>query len=230
VWAAGGINASLGNLDPDDRWEIHAADTVGEGHFVNDPRMVEILAREAPRCVLELTDWGCPFSLTGGGELNQRYFGAQSFRRTCFAGDKTGEAILGTLVTKAKEEGVPYREDVYVTKLLKSGGRVNGAAGFDLGSGRKVLFGTREDVPSLMGAVWAAPAGSRTGAGERRGSSGTRGTVSPWVEHDPVVPAQGVHARTYLVERARPLPRATRYPSVRWCGYPRAWPVRSPCS
>src|ERR671921_677851 len=106
VWAAGGINASLGNLDPDDRWEIHAADTVGEGHFVNDPRAVEILAREAPDRILELRDWGCPFSLTEDGELNQRYFGAQSFRRTCFAGDRTGEAILGTLVAKAKEEGV----------------------------------------------------------------------------------------------------------------------------
>jgi len=64
VWAAGGINASLGNLDPDDRWEIHAADTVGEGHFVNDPRAVEILAREAPERIVELRDWGCPFSLT----------------------------------------------------------------------------------------------------------------------------------------------------------------------
>jgi succinate dehydrogenase / fumarate reductase flavoprotein subunit len=117
VWAAGGINASLGNLDPDDRWEIHAADTIGEGHFVNDPRAVEILAREAPERILELRDWGCPFSLTEDGELNQRYFGAQSFRRTCFAGDRTGEAILGTLVAKAKEEGVSYREDVYVTKL-----------------------------------------------------------------------------------------------------------------
>ena len=146
VWAAGGINASLGNLDPDDRWEIHAADTVGEGHFVNDPRAVEILAREAPERILELQDWGCPFSLTDDGELNQRYFGAQSFRRTCFAGDRTGEAIMGTLVDKAKGEGVAYREDVYVTKLLKSGGRVNGAAGFDMRSGRRLLFGARAVV------------------------------------------------------------------------------------
>ena len=151
VWAAGGINASLGNLDPDDRWEIHAADTVGEGHFVNDPRAVEILAREAPDRVRELRDWGCPFSLTDDGELNQRYFGAQSFRRTCFAGDKTGEAIMGTLVARAKEEGIPYREDVYVTKLLKSGGRVNGAAGFDLGSGRRLLFGARAVVLAAGG-------------------------------------------------------------------------------
>jgi succinate dehydrogenase / fumarate reductase flavoprotein subunit len=151
VWAAGGINASLGNLDPDDRWEIHAADTIGEGHFVNDPRAVEILAREAPDRILELRDWGCPFSLTEDGELNQRYFGAQSFRRTCFAGDRTGEAILGTLVAKAKEEGVSYREDVYVTKLLKSGGRVNGAAGFDMRSGRRLLFGARAVVLAAGG-------------------------------------------------------------------------------
>ncbi len=151
VWAAGGINASLGNLDPDDRWEIHAADTIGEGHSVNDPRAVEILAREAPERILELCDWGCPFSLTEDGELNQRYFGAQSFRRTCFAGDRTGEAILGTLVAKAKEEGVPYREDVYVTKLLKSGGRVNGAAGFDMQNGRRLLFGARAIVLAAGG-------------------------------------------------------------------------------
>ena len=151
VWAAGGINASLGTLDPDDRWEIHAADTIGEGHFVNDPRAVEVLAREAPERIRELQDWGCPFSLTEDGELNQRYFGAQSFRRTCFAGDRTGEAILSTLVAKAKEVGVPYREDVYVTKLLKSGGRVNGAAGFDMKSGRRVLFAARAVVLAAGG-------------------------------------------------------------------------------
>ena len=151
VWAAGGINASLGTLDPDDRWEIHAADTVGEGHFVNDPRAVEILAREAPERIRELRDWGCPFSLTEDGELNQRYFGAQSFRRTCFAGDRTGEAILGTLVDKARAEGVAYREDVYVTKLLKSGGRVNGTAGFDMRSGRRLLFGARAVVLAAGG-------------------------------------------------------------------------------
>jgi succinate dehydrogenase / fumarate reductase flavoprotein subunit len=151
VWAAGGINASLGNVDPDDRWDIHAADTVGEGHFVNDPRAVEILAREAPERIRELYDWGCPFSLTEDGELNQRYFGAQSFRRTCFAGDRTGEAMMGTLVKRAREEGVPYREDVYVTKLLKSGGRVNGAAAFDLHSGRRILFGARAVVLAAGG-------------------------------------------------------------------------------
>src|SRR3712207_8659407 len=88
--------------------------------FRSDPRAVETVAREAAERVLELRDWGCPFSLTEDGTLNQRYFGAQSFRRTCFAGDTTGEAILGTLVAKAKEEGVPYREEDRKSTRLNS--------------------------------------------------------------------------------------------------------------
>src|SRR3712207_7040048 len=88
-------------------------------------------------------DWGCPFSLTEDGELNQRYFGAQSFRRTCFAGDRTAEAILGTLVAKAKVEGVSYREDLYVTKLLKSGGLGYTPAGFSMQSACRLPFGAR---------------------------------------------------------------------------------------
>lgn len=154
VWAAGGINASLGSRDPEDRWDIHAADTIGEGHHVTDPLAVQTLAREAPARIQELQDWGCPFSLTADGEIDQRYFGAQSFRRTCFAGDRTGEAILGTLVDKAKEENVPYREDVYITRLLSSvdsGGRVTGAAGYDLGTGRRLLFSAKAVVLAAGG-------------------------------------------------------------------------------
>lgn len=165
VWAAGGINASLGARDPEDRPDIHAADTIGEGHHVTDPRAVETLAREAPERIRELHEWGCPFSLTEDGEIDQRYFGAQSFRRTCFAGDRTGEAILDTLVEKAKVENVPYRENVYITKLLSSpadaGGsdaegsgadaRVTGAAGYDLKSGRRLLFSARAVVLAAGG-------------------------------------------------------------------------------
>ena len=155
IWAAGGINASLGTRDPEDRWHIHAADTVGEGHYVTDSRAVETLAREAPERIRELWEWGCPFSLTEDGEIDQRYFGAQSFRRTCFAGDRTGEAILDTLVDKAKEENVPYRENVYITKLLTSspddGGRVNGAAGYDLKTGQRLLFSAKAVVIAAGG-------------------------------------------------------------------------------
>jgi succinate dehydrogenase / fumarate reductase, flavoprotein subunit len=92
VWAAGGINASLGNVGPEDRWEIHAADTVGEGYVVNDPRMVETLAREAPERILELRDWVCSFSLTDDGSLNQRHFGVHHAQRRPTRGGRTTSA------------------------------------------------------------------------------------------------------------------------------------------
>jgi succinate dehydrogenase / fumarate reductase, flavoprotein subunit len=140
TWAAGGINASLGSLDPGDRWEIHAADTLREGHFLNDPKAVEVVCRAAPERVRELQAWGCPFDQTDDGQINQRYFGAQSFRRTCFVGDRTGEAILQTLVNKARDLQIPYRENLYLTKLLSTSGRCTGAIGYDLNTGRFIAF------------------------------------------------------------------------------------------
>src|SRR5438128_12431706 len=82
VLAAGGINAALGTRDPEDSWQQHFADTVREGYFLSDPRVVEIMAREAPAAVLELADWGCEFARTDDGRLDQRYFGAHRYRRT----------------------------------------------------------------------------------------------------------------------------------------------------
>jgi succinate dehydrogenase / fumarate reductase, flavoprotein subunit len=139
-WAAGGINASLGTRDPEDGWEIHFADTVREGHLVCDPRAVEILCRDAPERVRELRRWGCPFNETEGGEIDQRYFGAQSFRRTCFVGDRTGEAILATLVERAGGLGVPYLENVFVTRILLDRGGAVGALAVELASGRFLVI------------------------------------------------------------------------------------------
>ena len=140
IWAAGGINASLGSLDPEDRWAIHAADTLNEGHFLNDPTAVEMLSRRAPDRIRELDTWGMDFDRTADGAINQRYFGAQSFRRTCFVGDRTGEALMNTLVQKAMELEVPYRENLYITDLVVEDGRAAGAVGFDMDSGRPVAF------------------------------------------------------------------------------------------
>jgi succinate dehydrogenase / fumarate reductase flavoprotein subunit len=140
TWAAGGINAALGSLDPEDDWTIHAADTYDEGHFINDPDAVELTAKHMPDRIHELADWGMPFDRTEDGKINQRYFGAQSFRRTCFVGDRTGEAMLDTLVAKARDMDIPYRENVMVTRLLVDGERVTGAIGFDMESGEFVLF------------------------------------------------------------------------------------------
>jgi succinate dehydrogenase / fumarate reductase, flavoprotein subunit len=131
-FASGGINASLGSLDPEDRWEIHAADTLREGHFINDAKAVEIVCKNAPQAIKELHDWGCDFNLTDDGKIDQRFFGAQSFRRTCFVGDKTGRAILDTLVAKAKEMDIQVQDGVYVFELIKKADQVVGALAFDL--------------------------------------------------------------------------------------------------
>ncbi len=85
--AAGGINAALGNRDPEDDWQIHAADTLKEGHFINDPDGVETVTNAMPDRIRELEEWGMSFNRTEDEKIEQRYFGAQSFRRTCFVGD-----------------------------------------------------------------------------------------------------------------------------------------------
>ncbi|MEM6326273.1 MAG: FAD-dependent oxidoreductase [Bacteroidota bacterium] len=141
VWAAGGINAALGSLDPEDRWDIHAADTLNEGHHINNAQAVELLARHAPERVRELDRWGADFSKTEDGEINQRYFGAQSFRRTCFKGDITGRAILEALVSQAKELQIPYRQDTFITEILVTEeGRAIGAVGYDMNTGEALVF------------------------------------------------------------------------------------------
>ncbi len=140
TWAAGGINGALGSLDPEDDWTIHAADTLKEGHFLNDPVAVETVAKAMPDQLRELDAWGTDFDRTADGKINQRYFGAQSFRRTAFVGDRTGEAILDTLVATAQSLDVPYRENVLVTDLLSDGERVYGAVAVDLTDGEYVLF------------------------------------------------------------------------------------------
>ncbi|MFH5800490.1 L-aspartate oxidase [Haladaptatus sp. CMAA 1911] len=138
--AAGGINAALGNRDPEDDWQIHAADTLKEGHFINDPDGVETITSAMPDRIRELDEWGMSFNRTEDGEIEQRYFGAQSFRRTCFVGDRTGEAMLETLVSKAQELEIPYRENVMITKLLSDGERVYGAVGYDMDDGHFLRF------------------------------------------------------------------------------------------
>ncbi|MFW6005850.1 MAG: L-aspartate oxidase [Candidatus Bipolaricaulota bacterium] len=140
VKAAGGINASLGNLDPEDNWKIHAADTLREGGFINDPRAVELLCKKVPDRVKELREWGCNFNLTDSGRIDQRYFGAQSFRRTCFVGDRTGKAIEETLVDAIKRTNVSRKQEVVVTKILTEEGRAIGAVGYDKKSAELVLF------------------------------------------------------------------------------------------
>jgi succinate dehydrogenase / fumarate reductase flavoprotein subunit len=140
VLAAGGINAALGTVDPQDSWQQHFADTLQEGYFLADPRVVELLAREAPAAVLELADWGAPFARLPDGRLDQRFFGAHRWRRTCYAGDWTGRAILRTLAAKVAELGLTVIDDQYVSQLLVTDGACFGALAFDLETGERTVF------------------------------------------------------------------------------------------
>ena len=140
VLAAGGINAALGTRDPEDSWQQHFADTLKEGYNLSDPRVVEIMAKEAPRAVYELAEWGAPFARTPSGELDQRFFGAHKYRRTCYAGDYTGRAMLFALVDKAESLGIPVQEGQYVSKLLVHNGRCFGAYAFDVQSGERTVY------------------------------------------------------------------------------------------
>jgi succinate dehydrogenase / fumarate reductase, flavoprotein subunit len=137
--ASGGINAALGTRDPEDSWEQHFADTMLEGYLLGDPRMVEILARESPAAVLELADWGCEFARTEGGALDQRYFGAHRWRRTCYAGDFTGRAIQRTVAARGAELGIRVDDGQYVSRLLVADGTCFGALAFDLRSGERTV-------------------------------------------------------------------------------------------
>jgi succinate dehydrogenase / fumarate reductase flavoprotein subunit len=140
VLAAGGVNAALGTLDPEDSWEHHAADTLREGYWLGDPVSVELLCREAPAAIDDLVRWGARFAREDDGHLTQRFFGAHRYRRTCFAGDYTGREIQRTLVARAAEVGVEMRDDVYVTRLLVHDGRVFGAYGFEVDDGSRWLI------------------------------------------------------------------------------------------
>ena len=140
VLAAGGINAALGTRDPEDTWQQHFADTLFEGYFLADPRAVELLTREAAQAVLELAEWGCPFARTAEGKLDQRFFGAHTYRRTCYAGDYTGRAMLYTLADQAAKLGLEIHENQYVSRLLVHDGVCFGAMAFDLQSGDRTVY------------------------------------------------------------------------------------------
>src|SRR5215218_2267888 len=140
VLAAGGINAALGTRDPEDSWQQHFADTLKEGYNLSDPRVVEIMAREAPQAIGELAEWGCSFARIPLGELDQRFFGAHKYRRTCYAGDYTGRAILHTLVNKVESLDIRIQEGRYVSRLLVHEGRCFGAYAFDVNSGERTVY------------------------------------------------------------------------------------------
>ncbi|QMU97245.1 FAD-binding protein [Microbacterium esteraromaticum] len=138
--AAGGINAALGTMDPEDSWQQHAADTLRESYFLADPAIVEVVARGAARGIDDLERWGMPFAREDDGRISQRFFGAHRYRRTAYAGDYTGLEIQRTLMRRAAELAVPIIDTVYITRILVADGTVFGAYGFDVVDGTPVVI------------------------------------------------------------------------------------------
>lgn len=140
VLASGGINAAFGNVDSEDTWQQHFADTMIKGYGLSDPRMVEIMAKEAPEVVQELDDWGANLAKTKEGKIDQRFFGAHTYRRTCYAADFTGRAILTTLLREAKEFKIPILDSQYVTELLLQNDVCFGAMAFNIYNGERTVY------------------------------------------------------------------------------------------
>lgn len=138
--AAGGINAALGTMDPQDSWQQHAADTIKESYGLADPDIVSIVARNAPEGIRELEEYGMPFAREDDGRISQRFFGAHKYRRTCFAGDYTGLHIQRSLLRRAAELDVPIIDTIYISRLLVADNQVFGAYGFDVGDGSRVVI------------------------------------------------------------------------------------------
>ena len=151
VMAEGGIAAALGNVDPQDNWEVHFADTMRGGQMINDYRMVEIFAREAPARVYELEGWGGLFDRTPDGRILQRPFGAHTYRRLCHVGDRTGLELIRTLQEKAIHCGIDVHMEVTLTRLLKDGDRIAGAFGYQKETGRFVVFRAKAIVLATGG-------------------------------------------------------------------------------
>ncbi|HTX61213.1 MAG TPA: FAD-dependent oxidoreductase, partial [Methanobacterium sp.] len=156
--AEGGYNAAFGYVDEEDSVEAHYHDTLKGGAYLNDPDLVKILVEEAPERLNELEMYGAIFDRQESGELNQRPFGGQTFRRTCFQGDRTGHEMMMALKEEIIRRGITTIEEVIITTLLtKKDGSVLGACGLSLKDSKFLIFRAKSTVLSTGGAGWMYP-------------------------------------------------------------------------
>jgi succinate dehydrogenase flavoprotein subunit len=151
VMAEGGIAAALGNVDARDDWRIHFQDTLFGGKYLNNWRMAEIHAKEAPERVRELERWGGVFDRTADGRMSQRAFGGHTYRRLVHIGDRTGLELIRTLQDKGVHEGIDVFMECTITRLLKDGDKVCGAFGYWRATGEFVVFKARAVVLATGG-------------------------------------------------------------------------------
>ncbi|HSE72457.1 MAG TPA: fumarate reductase/succinate dehydrogenase flavoprotein subunit [Nocardioidaceae bacterium] len=146
VMAEGGVAAALGNVDDRDNWRVHFTDTLRGGQYVNNWRMAELHAREAPERVRELEAWGALFDRTEDGRILQRNFGGHRYPRLAHVGDRTGLEMIRTLQQRAVALGIDVFMEFTVTEVFRDGDRVSGCFGYWRETGRFVVF----NAPSVV--------------------------------------------------------------------------------
>jgi len=151
VMAEGGIAAALANVDERDNWKVHFSDTMRGGQYVNNWRMAELHAKEAPARVRELEAWGAVFDRTADGKILQRNFGGHRYPRLAHVGDRTGLEMIRTLQDHGIHQGIDVHMECTVLTLLKDGDRVTGAFAYDRERGRFRLFKARAIVLATGG-------------------------------------------------------------------------------
>jgi succinate dehydrogenase / fumarate reductase flavoprotein subunit len=172
VMAEGGVAAALGNVWPEDNWQVHFRDTMRGGKLLNNWRMAQLHAMEAPDRVLELEEWGALFDRTPDGRILQRDFGGHRFARLAHVGDRTGLELLRTLQHRAVSSGIEVYMECKIVRLLSDGtGAVNGAVGFWRESGRFVVFGARAVILATggVGKTWKFTSNSWESTGDGQG-------------------------------------------------------------
>src|SRR4051812_11927295 len=151
VMAEGGIAAALANVDERDNWKVHFADTMRGGQYVNNWRMAELHAREAPDRVRELEKWGAVFDRTPDGKILQRNFGGHRYPRLAHVGDRTGLELIRTLQDHGIHQGIDVHMEFTVLSLLKTEGRVTGVFGYEREHGRFKNFRAKAVVLATGG-------------------------------------------------------------------------------
>ena len=151
VMAEGGMAAALANVDDRDNWRVHFADTMRGGQYVNNWRMAELHAKEAPDRVRELEAWGAVFDRTPDGKILQRNFGGHRYPRLAHVGDRTGLELIRTLQDHGIHQGIEVHMEHTIVTLLKDGDRVAGAFGYDRDRGRFKIFKAKAIVLATGG-------------------------------------------------------------------------------
>src|ERR1700749_3988009 len=152
VMAEGGMAAAMGNVDDRDSWKVHFADTMRGGQYVNNWRMAELHAKEAPARVHELEKWGAVFDRTKEGKISQRNFGGHRYPRLAHVGDRTGLEMIRTLQDHGIHQGITVHMEWTIVTLLRDGDRVVGAFGYDRERGRFKVFKAKAVVLATGGA------------------------------------------------------------------------------